>query len=139
MTTPCHSAITPALQKTALVMASGGEADELLTRVLAGEGWGIRHIVDNHHALALARMEPFDLIITGRKTLGPDDVELFRKIRGARPHVRLIILTDEFTPGDVISAVCEGAFSYFSAPFQSSELAEMVRAAHGGALLGRWD
>src|SRR4029077_10052544 len=52
-----------------------------------------------------------------------------RKIRGARPHVRLIILTDKFTPGDVISAMREGAFSYFSAPFEASELAEMVRSA----------
>jgi DNA-binding response OmpR family regulator len=129
MTTPCRGAVAPTPQKNALVVASGAEVDELLTGVLAGEGWNIRHIVDNHHALALARMEPFDLIITGRKTLGPDDVELFRKIRGARPHVRLIILTDEFTPGDVISAMREGAFSYFSAPFQPSELAEMVRAA----------
>src|SRR4029077_12283302 len=52
-----------------------------------------------------------------------------RKIRGARPHVRLIILADKFTPGDVISAMREGAFSYFSAPFEASEVAEMVRAA----------
>jgi len=43
--------------------------------------------------------------------------------------VRLIILTDRFTPGDVIAAVREGAFSYFSAPFDAAELAEMVRAA----------
>jgi DNA-binding NtrC family response regulator len=52
-----------------------------------------------------------------------------QRIRSARPHVRLIILTDEWTPGDVILAMREGAFSYFAAPFQASALAEMVRAA----------
>jgi anti-sigma regulatory factor (Ser/Thr protein kinase) len=41
----------------------------------------------------------------------------------------LIILADEWTPGDVITAMREGAFSYFSAPFEPSALAAMVRAA----------
>jgi DNA-binding response OmpR family regulator len=129
MTTPCSSAVAPTTQKTALLVASGGEVDELLTNVLASEGWSIQRIVDNQHILALARAKPFDLIVTGRETRVAEDVELLRKIRGARPHVRLIILTDKFTPGDVISAMREGAFSYFSAPFEASELAEMVRAA----------
>jgi anti-sigma regulatory factor (Ser/Thr protein kinase) len=69
------------------------------------------------------------LIIIERKTRRPQDVELFRKIRSARPHVRLIVLADEFTPGDVITTMREGAFSYFSAPFEALELTEMVRAA----------
>jgi len=69
------------------------------------------------------------LIITGRETRVADDLELLRKIRSARPHVRLIILADKFTPGDVLAAMREGAFSYFSAPIEPSELAEMVRAA----------
>jgi DNA-binding response OmpR family regulator len=129
MTTPCRNAAAPATEKTALVVASGGDVDELLTNVLASEGWSIQRVVDNQHLLALARAKPFDLIITGRETRLAEDVELLRKIRSTRPHVRLIILTDKFTPGDVIAAMREGAFSYFSAPFEASELAEMVRAA----------
>lgn len=126
MVSPCNAA---AAQRIALVVQSGGEVDELLTGVLASESWTIRRADDNQDALALATTEPFDLIITGRKTLGPEDVELLRKIRSARPHVRLIILTDQFTPGDVIAAMREGAFSYFSAPFEAYELAAMVHAA----------
>jgi anti-sigma regulatory factor (Ser/Thr protein kinase)/CheY-like chemotaxis protein len=129
MTTPCSAAAIPAPQKTALVVASGGEIDELLTRALAKENWSIQRAVDNQHALARAAAEPFDLIITGRKTLGSEDVQLLRRIRSARPHIRLIILTDKFTPGDVISAMREGAFSYFSAPFNACDLADMVHAA----------
>jgi anti-sigma regulatory factor (Ser/Thr protein kinase)/CheY-like chemotaxis protein len=129
MTTPCRNGAAPATEKTALVVVSGGDVDELLTNVLASEGWIIQRVVDNQHLLALARAKPFDLIITGRETRLAEDVELLRKIRSTRPHVRLIILTDKFTPGDVIAAMREGAFSYFSAPFEASELAEMVRAA----------
>ena len=126
MAAPCSST-APA--KTALVVASGKDIDELLTRVLASDGWSVHCAVDNQHALALATTEPFDLIVTGRKMLAADDVEILRRIRSARAHVRLIILADRFTPGDVISAMREGAFSYFSAPVDASELAEMVRAA----------
>jgi len=129
MTTPCNSAAAPKAQKTALLVASGGDVDALVTKVLRSEGWSIQHVVDNDQVLALAKSEPFDLIITGRETRVADDLELLRKIRSARPHVRLIILADKFTPGDVLAAMREGAFSYFSAPIEPSELAEMVRAA----------
>jgi CheY-like chemotaxis protein/anti-sigma regulatory factor (Ser/Thr protein kinase) len=130
MTTPCADGAASAVQqKTALVVASGGDVDELLSRVLASDGWTIQRAVDNEHALARATTEPFDLIITAHKMLGPKDVELLRRIRSCRPHLRLIILTDKFTPGDVISAMREGAFGYFSAPFQACELAAMVHAA----------
>lgn len=129
MTTSPTGAVAPTAQKTALVVASGSDIDELLTSVLATEGWNIQRTVDNQNVLFLARTSPFDLIITGRKTSGPEDLELLRKIRSARPHIRLIILTDEWTPGDVVAAMREGAFSYFVAPFQASDLAEMVRAA----------
>jgi CheY-like chemotaxis protein/anti-sigma regulatory factor (Ser/Thr protein kinase) len=129
MTSSCTGSVASTPQKTALVVASGGDTDELLTSVLAIEGWNIQRAVDNQDALSLTRTKPFDLIITGRKTRGPEDLELLRLIRSARPHLRLIILTDEWTPGDIVAAMRQGAFSYFSAPFEPSALAQMVRAA----------
>ena len=129
MTTSSTSAVRPAPQKTALVVDSGSDSDELLISVLATEGWDIQRVPDNRAALSLSRTNPFDLIITGAKTSGAEDVELLHKIRSSRPHVRLIILTNEWTPGDVIAAIRAGAFSYFVAPFQPSALTETVRAA----------
>ena len=128
MTHPC--ADTDAIEtKTALVVDSASEIDELLTNVLTREGWGIQHVADSQDVLSLARENPVDLIITSRKTRGREDIELLHQIRRVRPHVRLIILVDEWTPGDVITAMREGAFSYFSAPFDAAALVEMVRAA----------
>jgi anti-sigma regulatory factor (Ser/Thr protein kinase)/CheY-like chemotaxis protein len=118
-----------ATNKTALIVDSGSDIDDLVTRVLTEEGWLIQQIPDNQNVLAHARENPVDLIVTGRKTRGPEDVELLRKIRCARPHVRLIIVTDQWTPGDVIEAMRLGAFSYFSAPFEPAALVQMVRAA----------
>jgi DNA-binding response OmpR family regulator len=129
MTTSPTSRFAPTVQRTALVVTSGDDTDELLMRVLDAEGWNVQSVVGNQDALSLASTKPFDLIITGRKTCGHDDIELLRKIRSARPHLRLIILTDKWTQGDIIAAMREGAFSYFVAPFEASTLAEMVRAA----------
>ena len=86
MTNSSTGTVDSTPQKTALVVASGGDIDELLTSVLAIEGWNIQRAVDNQDALSLARTKPFDLIITGRKTRGPEDLELLRLVRGARPH-----------------------------------------------------
>jgi anti-sigma regulatory factor (Ser/Thr protein kinase)/CheY-like chemotaxis protein len=125
------SCISPdvSVSQTALLINSGAELNELLTHVLSRDNWSIEHAASNEEALELAKREAFDLIITGRKTRGPEDVEFLRKIRGCRPHVRLIILADQWTPGDVLTAMREGAFSYFCAPFEPETLAETVRAA----------
>jgi anti-sigma regulatory factor (Ser/Thr protein kinase)/CheY-like chemotaxis protein len=125
----CNDSSVGVSQQTALVIDSGAELNKLLTDVLAQDHWRVKHAASNEDALELAKADGFDLIITGRKTRGPADVELLRKIRGARPHVRLIILTDQWTPGDVLTAMREGAFSYFAAPFNPTILAETVRAA----------
>jgi anti-sigma regulatory factor (Ser/Thr protein kinase)/ActR/RegA family two-component response regulator len=129
VTTSSASAVSSATHQTALVVPSCNDIDETVASVLTTEGWNIQRVVDNQEALSLSSSKQFDLIITGGKTSGAEDVELLRQIRSARPHTRLIILTDEWTPGDVMAAVREGAFSYFVAPFDASALAEMVRLA----------
>jgi len=115
--------------QTALVVESGPDVNELIDDVLTSEGWRFQRVSDNQAALSLAAANPFDLIITGAKTHGPEDLELLRRIRSVRPHQRLIILTEEWTPGDVVSAMREGAFSYLVAPFEHHALREMVCAA----------
>jgi len=121
--TPCSE------QKTALVVDSGPEIDELLDSVLTSENWSIQRVPDNQAVLRLVEAKPFDLIITASKTRGPEDLQLLQEIRSVRPHTRLIILTDQWTPGDVTAAMREHAFGYFSGPFEHAALAEMVRNA----------
>ena len=119
----------PIPQKTALVVDSRRKVNAMLTRVLTAGGWNIRRAVDNETALSLVRDGPFDLVITGQKTCGKEDVELLREIRSIRPHVRMIILTDESTPAEVIDAVRAGVFSYFCPPYTQGGLADMVHLA----------
>jgi anti-sigma regulatory factor (Ser/Thr protein kinase) len=91
--------------------------------------WKIAYAADNRSALESLRRQSYDLVLTDEQTKGREDVELLRQIRLIRPHTRLIILTNESTPLDVIGAMRQRAFSYFSEPYSMETFADMVRLA----------
>jgi CheY-like chemotaxis protein len=114
---------------TALIVAGDGATTATLADILAQNGCNFECAASNEAALARVTESQFDLIVTDESTPGSEDLELLRKLRRVRPHTRLIILTAESTPTDVISAMRERAFSYFSKPFSASELAGMIKMA----------
>jgi anti-sigma regulatory factor (Ser/Thr protein kinase) len=87
------------------------------------------YAADNKEALEISRTRRFDLIVTGAKTSGKADVGLLRRLREFHPHTRLIILTDESMPEEVIAAMRERAFSYFTKPFSAETLLPMIKMA----------
>ena len=121
-------------QRTALVV--GPEPDFAATVASILPDWKIERARDNVAALALIESRAFELVLTGQSTSGKVDVELLRRIRSVRPHTRLIILTNESTPTDVIASMREHAFSYFSKPLSWTSIVEMVRLAAEGPC---WD
>jgi DNA-binding NarL/FixJ family response regulator len=118
------------------VVDANPEVDEVVASTLVPPSWCIRHVSNNLAALAWAEATHCDLILTSEKTSGQQDVELLRMIRRVRPHTKLIILTDEATPADVIASMRERAFSFFSQPISSESLASMIRSAAEGP---SWD
>ena len=119
----------PVPRKRALMVDGNAHINAIISRVLRDEGLDISRAVDNQTVLSLLKDRPYDLVITGQHTDGKEDVELLRAIRDIRSHQRLIVLADETTPGDVISAIRAGAFSYFCPPYTAAGLAKMVRLA----------
>ena len=118
---------SPPRQHRALLVDSSPELNQLLTNLFDHADWSIQFAADNKQALVLAKESAFDLIMTGERTTGMEDIELLQRIRLVRPHTRLIILTDEFIPGDVLASIRERAFSYFARPFSTEKFAEMIR------------
>jgi CheY-like chemotaxis protein len=116
-------------QRKALFIDAEPEICATLANILGPLVWSVSHAPDNKAALALAGTTHFDLILTSEKTSGREDVELLRRIRTTCPHTRIIILTDESTPTDVIAAMRARAFSYFSKPFSIESLIDMVTTA----------
>jgi len=131
-----NSELKPFAVKNALLVETDEPIRALLASVLTPGDWTVQHAPDNATALAMARARAFDLILTSENTSGREDIELLRKIRTVRPHTRLIILTNESAPADVIDAMRERAFSYFSAPFSMDALADMIQKAVEGPC---WD
>ncbi len=113
--------------KTALLVGEDPEVKAALASVLGPEGWTLEESGGLDDALALAKSRPFDLIVTSRDTSGTEDVEFLRRLRRVRPHTRIIILTDDSTPDDVIASMREHAFGYLSKGFSIETLAETVR------------
>jgi len=117
----------PHQPRKVLLVGTDALASETVSRVLPG--WTLIRVRDNNAALALLQRDCVELVVTGEKTAGYEDIELLRKIRRAWPHTRMIILTDESTPSDVIGAIRLRAFSYFSKPYTQQALGDMLRLA----------
>ena len=88
----------------------------MLNNLCDQHDWDILAAKDNQEALELSQSRPFDLIIASGRTSSQQDIDLLRRLCLVRPHTRLIILTDEFTPGDVLGSIRERAFSHFARP-----------------------
>jgi len=132
MSTPISLEIGLGPPKTALVVDADPRVEAVLNAALDRRHWSIEHASDNAAALAVAEARPCELVLTSEKTSGKEDVELLRKLRSVRPHTRLIILTDEATPSDVLASMREHAFSYFSRPLSYESLGYMIQLAAEG-------
>ncbi len=112
--------------QAALVIDPAHDVSERISQILRPPQWTMQEARDNATALELVKSKRFDLILTSEESSGKEDVDLLRSIRRLHPHTRMIILTEESTPSDVLDAMRAGAFSYFSRPFHLAALTDMV-------------
>jgi CheY-like chemotaxis protein len=120
----------------ALLIGNDPEIEQALHTLLEPHGWSVRLANDNVSALERIKLQNFDLIITDSHSSGAEDVELLRKMRRFHANTRMIIVTDESTPKDVIEAMKERAFSYFAKPFSLEHLEDIIHMAVDGPC---WD
>src|SRR6516225_8938430 len=113
--------------KAVLLIGEDPDVKDEISQLLVPEGWTVHQSRDHEEALALVEEYPIDLVVTSRATSGKEDVELLRRIRRANAHTRVIILTDESTPEDVIASMREHAFGYLSKRFSEESLADTIR------------
>ena len=122
------TSVTPGSVKSLLVV-SDPEINLIMRDQLLTRDWLVEYVASNQEALSVAQQRPFDLIITSLATSAKEDVELLRKIRNIRAHTRMIIRTRESTTQDVVEALRQRAFSYFSQPCSAASLSEAIRMA----------
>jgi len=116
-------------QKAMLIVDANAEIGALVSSVFAKVNWHVEHVSSNAAALTVMQTRRFDIVLTSQKTCAKEDVDLLRRIRRIHPHTRVIILADQGAPADVIAAMRENAFGYFTEPFVLDELKEILRIA----------
>jgi anti-sigma regulatory factor (Ser/Thr protein kinase)/CheY-like chemotaxis protein len=113
-------------RRRALLVDANPEVTAMAAGVFRADEWEVEQVPSNAAALRAVEARPFSVILTSEKTTGSMDLDLLRRIRRIRPHTRVIILAHHGTPEDVVSAMRENAFSYFSEPFFLDQLKRML-------------
>jgi len=116
-------------KRCALLVGEDDHVKSAVLMVLSPEGWTLEQCKDLQSALTLARNRSIKVVITCPASSAKEDVEFLRKIRRINPKTRVIILTDDSTPEDVIASMREHAFGYLSKGLTVDALANTVKAA----------
>jgi CheY-like chemotaxis protein/anti-sigma regulatory factor (Ser/Thr protein kinase) len=114
---------------TLLVVDDEVAIHELLAAALSRTDWQIHDAYNGLEGLACVEARSYDLVLTDIHMPGIDGLELLRRIREIRPEIKVMVMTAEGTPDDIVSAIREQAFSYFSKPFSPDAVADLITQA----------
>ncbi|HVP49037.1 MAG TPA: response regulator [Bryobacteraceae bacterium] len=89
---------------------------------------------DGLKGLALIEATPYDLVLADLTLPGLDGLALLQRTRQLRPAARVVVITDSWTPEDVVRSIREQAFAYFSKPLAMGTVVDIVASAlHGSS------
>jgi DNA-binding response OmpR family regulator len=126
-TSPSQSQKTE--RRRALLIEPSPEPNVNLAGLFDQSVWAVNYADDNEMAIEMAKTEAFDLILTNAATTCAEDIVVLQRLRMVRPHTRVIILTKEWLPGDILKAIRNHAFSYFTMPIAIEDLREFIKYA----------
>jgi DNA-binding response OmpR family regulator len=100
----------------------------VVRRGLEEHGYAVDVAYDGDDALAMAEIEPYDLIILDIMLPGTDGLTVCRRLRSERRNVPVLMLTARDTVDDRVAGLDAGADDYLVKPFAFRELLARVRA-----------
>jgi CheY-like chemotaxis protein/anti-sigma regulatory factor (Ser/Thr protein kinase) len=118
-------------QKRILIVDDDPDMHPLLAAAIGAPDRKIESAYDGLAGLRCVEDSPYDLVLTDVSMPGLDGMALLERIRALRPETRVVVMTVASTPENIIRAIRERAFAYFSKPFTISTIAEMVARALG--------
>lgn len=86
-------------------------------------------------ALALCEADPPDVVLMDVDLPGTDGIEATRRIRGACPETKVVVVTGLDDPAIVASAIAAGACGYVLKTRAPEEILDVVRRAAAGELV----
>ena len=121
-----------AVPKRILIVDDDPDVHGVLRAALAAPDRRIESAFDGHAGLRLVERDPYDLVLTDLTMPGLDGMSLLERIHELRPATRVVVMTVASTPDNIVQAIRDHAFSYFSKPFTVNAVAEMAERALSG-------
>jgi CheY-like chemotaxis protein/anti-sigma regulatory factor (Ser/Thr protein kinase) len=115
--------------KRILIVDDDPDVHRLLRAALAAPDRLIESAYDGLSGLQHVKAAPHDLVMTDVNMPGLDGMTLMERIHAERPGTKVVVMTVASTPENIVHAIREQAFSYFSKPFTMNAVAEMVEQA----------
>jgi len=118
--------------KRILIVDDDRDVHRLLMTALEAPDRTIHSAYDGLEGLRSVETELYDLVLTDVNMPGLDGLALLERIRRMRPNTEVLVMTVANTPENVIHAIRQQAFTYFSKPFTLNAVAEMAERALAG-------
>jgi two-component system, chemotaxis family, chemotaxis protein CheY len=114
--------------KTILVVDDTRSMRKMVAAVLSGAGYGVAEAGDGVEALALAREQRFDLVVTDHNMPRMDGVTLVGELRRLPDYdaVALLVLSTEADPALKQRGREAGATGWMAKPFDPQRMLDIV-------------
>jgi two-component system phosphate regulon response regulator PhoB len=118
------------MKASVLVVEDEEDIRELVSYTLLKDGHQVASVATGEEALALAAVQPPDLIMLDLMLPGVDGLTVCRRLRDnpSTAHVAIIMLTAKGEEGDIVTGLNSGANDYITKPFSREVLLARVRA-----------
>ena len=101
----------------------------VLKETLEKESYDIEEARDGNEAVIKARNSRFDLVIMDIKMPGLDGISALKEIRKIDSSIPVVMITAYGTSNIAMKAMKEGAYDYFTKPFDVGEIRTVVKRA----------
>ena len=101
----------------------------LLREVMTREGYEVVTASNGQEAVDQVRAQEFDLAILDVKMPQMDGITALREIRAIRPQLTVLMMTAFGGTQTALEAIKQGAYDFFTKPFELDEMRVVVRRA----------
>jgi DNA-binding NtrC family response regulator len=112
-----------------LIVDDEEELVSALEERLRLRGFHARGVMTGADALAFLEREPCDVVLLDVKMPGLGGLEVIRRIKEARPHLEVVLVTGHGSSVSVEQGMEAGAFEYLMKPVKIDDLARILRSA----------